>query len=93
MFGIHRGFEELLGIHFAETLVSLNIESFASEESDLVEDFQIGKDLDEVFVFLAFVFQDRVNRFFRALEVLEVEADFFDFIEKLGRLSRLEDFE
>jgi hypothetical protein len=27
------------------------------------------------------------------LEVREVEADFFDFIEKLGHLSRLEDFE
>src|SRR6185503_13667319 len=55
---IHRGFEQLLGVHFTETLVALYRETLASERANVAEHFQRRVEIGLALAFLANVFTD-----------------------------------
>jgi hypothetical protein len=60
LLGVHRGLEELLRVHFTETLVALDAEALAAVGADLGDDVEGAEELDAVLALLAGVFGDGV---------------------------------
>jgi hypothetical protein len=73
LLGVHRGFEELLGIHFSETFEALNGEAAFADLDDALEDFGDREDgLRDGFV--AFAFDEFEERGVVVREVFDFEA-------------------
>ena len=60
-FRVHGGFEELLGVHFAESLEAFDLDAAAGDFEDLAEDFGDGEDWSDL-LFFAVAFDDFEDR-------------------------------
>ncbi len=89
--GVHGGFEELFGVHFAETLEAFDLNALAGDFEHAGEDFGDRKQRRGL-LFFAFAFDEIEEWGVVRVEVADVDAGFGEAGKEFGDRVRLVEF-